>query len=162
MQGGRAHELARSRIIIGIEQNSPAKPHAVFRPGILSEHPPNLSFEEKDAASALGQFSMTRPLSATSKASGPQRHHRRGSAGTLFSCMRPCLRALDGADGSVLRGEGGSGKEISITCSDLGLLPRDTTQRHRTHDPARPSPDRDPQTQTHPSREDPGPKTGCI
>ena len=112
MQGGRAHELARSRVIIGIEQNSPAKPRAVFRPGILSEHPPNLSFEEKDAASALGQFSMTRPLSATNKASGPQRHHRRGSAGTLFSCVRPCLCALDGSDGRVLRGEGGSGKEI--------------------------------------------------
>ena len=45
MQGGRAHELARSRISIGIEQNSPAKPQVGSRPVILSEHPPTLSFE---------------------------------------------------------------------------------------------------------------------
>ena len=76
MQGGRAHELARSRIIIGIEQNSPAKPHAVFRPGILSEHPPNLSFEEKDDVSALGQFLVTRLVSATKAASRPRWYHR--------------------------------------------------------------------------------------
>jgi hypothetical protein len=100
LKGGRGHELPRCRMGIGVEYNSPAKPHVRRRATAHLQHPPNLSFEEKDAASALGLFSMTRPLSATNKASGPQRHHRRGSAGTLFSCVLPCLRALDGADGA--------------------------------------------------------------
>ena len=44
--------------------------------------------------------------------------------------MRPCLRALDGADGSVLRGEGGYGKEIGLgklrkLLRGLVQLPRD-------------------------------------
>ena len=54
-QGGRAHELARSRIVIGVDCNTPATPQACPRLGILSEHPPTLSFEEKDGVSVLGQ-----------------------------------------------------------------------------------------------------------
>jgi len=62
-----------------------AKPDTRPRTTTLLQHPPHLSFEEKDAVSALGQLSMTRPLSATNKASRPQQHHRRGSVGTLIS-----------------------------------------------------------------------------
>ena len=99
-QDGRKHELARSWIDVGIEDNTPATPHTRPRTTALSHHPPNLSFEEKDAVSALGQLSMIRPLSATIKASRPRRHHRRGSAGTLISCVQPCLGALEAPTGA--------------------------------------------------------------
>ena len=103
-QGGRADELARRRMTIDIEYNTPAKPRTRSRQTALSQHPPKLSFEEKDAVSALGQFLMTRLLSVTNEASRPRRHYRQGSAGTLISCVQPCRGAQDGSDGSVLRG----------------------------------------------------------
>ena len=64
---GRAHELARSRIIIGFEYNTPAKSQACPRTANLLQHTPNLSFEEKDGVSALAQFSTTRRSSPRSK-----------------------------------------------------------------------------------------------
>ena len=70
-QGSRADELARGSIAIEIEYNKPAKPRDRPRTTALSQHPPKLSFEEKDAVSALGQLSMTRPLSATNETSRP-------------------------------------------------------------------------------------------
>ena len=110
---GRAHELARCRIILGFKYNLPAKPHACPRTASLLQHPPNLSFEEKDAVSALGQFLMTRLVSASKAASRPRWYHRWGAAGTLNACVESSGHALDGSDGRVLRGEGGSGKRDS-------------------------------------------------
>ena len=111
---GRAHELARSRIIIGFEYNTPAKSQACPRTANLLQHTPNLSFEEKDGVSALAQFSTTRLFSALKKAFRPDGHHPRAASGSQISCVQPCLRAVDGSDGRVLRGEGDSGKEISV------------------------------------------------
>ena len=111
-QGGRAHELARSRIVIGVDCNTPATPQACPRLGILSEHPPTLSFEEKDGVSVLGQLWTTRLLSALQEAFRPGEHHPRAASGELISCVLPCHRAPDGSDGPLLRGEGDSGKEI--------------------------------------------------
>ena len=75
-QGGRAYELARSRIVVGFEYNTPAKPHVCPRTASLLHHPPNLSFEEKDDVSALGQFLVTRLVSATKAVSRPRWYHR--------------------------------------------------------------------------------------
>ena len=111
---GRAHELARSRIIIGFEYNTPAKSQACPRTANLLQHTPNLSFEEKDGVSALAQLSTTRLFSALKKAFRPDGHHPRAASGSQISCVQPCLRAVDGSDGRVLRGEGGSGKEIDV------------------------------------------------
>ena len=112
-QGGHAHELARSRIIIGIKKNSPAKPQASPRPGILSEHPPTLSFKEKDGVSVLGQLWTTRLLPALKEAYRLDGHHPWAASGSQISCVQPCRRAPDGSDGPLLRGEGDSGKEIA-------------------------------------------------
>ena len=71
-RGSRADELARGSIAIEIEYNKPAKPRDCPRTTALSQHPPKLSFEEKDAVSALGQFLMTRLLSVTNEASRPR------------------------------------------------------------------------------------------
>lgn len=109
---GRAHELARSRIIIGFEYNTPAKSQACPRTANLLQHTPNLSFEEKDGVSALAQLSTTRLFSALKKAFRPDGHHPRAASGELISCVLPCHRAPDGSDGPLLRGEGDSGKEI--------------------------------------------------
>ena len=92
-QGGRAHELARSRITIGVECNTPAKSQACPRPGILSEHTPNTTYEEKDAVSARMQLPTIRALSALKMASRPQWYHRWDLAGTLSLCVRPSVRA---------------------------------------------------------------------
>ena len=75
-QGSRADELARGSIAIEIEYNKPAKPRDRPRTTTLSQHPPNLSFEEKDDVSALGQFLVTRLVSATKAASRPRWYHR--------------------------------------------------------------------------------------
>ena len=60
----------------------------------------------------LAQFSTTRLFSALKKAFRPDGHHPRAASGSQISCVQPCLRAVDGSDGRVLRGEGDSGKEI--------------------------------------------------
>ena len=80
--------------------------------GILSEHPPTLSFEEKDGVSdsVLVQLWTTRLLSVLQEAFRPGEHHPRAASGELISCVLPCHRAPDGSDGPLLRGEGDSGK----------------------------------------------------
>ena len=104
LQGGRAHELARCRIVIEAECNSLATPHVRRRTTTHLQVVPNPSYEEKDGASTRCRFSITRLFSALKEAFGPDEYHPRAASGVLISCVLPCHRAPDGADGSVLRG----------------------------------------------------------
>jgi hypothetical protein len=111
---GRARMLQRLSATKRSKCCSPVPARADSRTRSLLLHPPRASFEEKDSVSARQQISVTRVFAALENSFRPGEHHPRAASGAQISCAHPCHRAPDGADGSVLRGEGGYGKEIVL------------------------------------------------